>query len=105
MSIVQNMSIKYKLVTIIMATCTASLLLACLIELSIERGEYRKETVKSISCYAEMIGENCRAALAFEDAEDAKETLKSLQAESSIVFACVYNKNNNVLAQYPEDTD
>ncbi len=105
MAIVQNMSIKHKLVTIIMATCIASLLLACFIQLLIEQKEYREETVSSISCYAEMIGDNCKAALAFEDAEDAQETLKSLQAESSIVFACVYNKNNNVLAQYPENSD
>ena len=64
-----------------MSTCIAALFLASVILLLFERGEYSKETVDSISCYAEMIGDNCRAALAFEDAEDARETLKSLQAE------------------------
>ncbi len=100
MSIVQNMAIKHKLILIIMATCISALFLASVIQLLFERGEYRKETVDSISCYAEMIGDNCRAALAFEDAEDARETLKSLQAESSIVFACVYTKDDKVLAQH-----
>ncbi|MGD2095083.1 MAG: CHASE sensor domain-containing protein, partial [Phycisphaerales bacterium] len=100
MSVIQNMSIKYKLILIIMATCITALFLFGIIQLLLERGEYIKETIESISCYAEMIGDNCRAALAFEDADDAKETLKSLQAESSIVFACVYNKNKNVMAQY-----
>jgi two-component system NtrC family sensor kinase len=85
-----------------MATCLAVLLLASVIQLLFERGEYREETIDSISCYAEMIGENCRAALAFEDAEDATETLKSLQAESSIVFACVYTKEAKVLAYYQQ---
>ena len=83
-----------------MATCLAVLLLASFTQLLFERGEYREETIDSISCYAEMIGDNCRAALAFEDEEDAEETLKSLQAESSIAFACVYTKEAKVLAYY-----
>ena len=83
-----------------MATCTAVLLLSSAIQLLFLRGDYRKETVDSISCYAEMIGDNCRAALAFRDAEDAEETLKSLQAESSIVFACVYTMEGKILAHY-----
>ncbi len=100
MLIIQNMSIKNKLVFIIMATCITALLLGSVIQLIFERSEYRKETVDSISCYADIIGDNCKAALAFEDAEDAKETLKSLDAEPSIVFACVYTKNGKMLAQY-----
>jgi len=83
-----------------MATCLSVLLLASAIQLLFERGEYHEETIDSISCYAEMIGDNCRAALAFEDAEDVEETLKSLKAESSIVFACVYTEEGKVLAHY-----
>ena len=83
-----------------MATCLSVLLLASAIQLLFERGEYHEETIDSISCYAEMIGDNCRAALAFEDAEDVEETLKSLKAESSIVYACVYTKEAKVLAHY-----
>jgi len=100
MSILQNMSIKHKLVLIIMATCIVALLMASIIQLLFERSEYYKETVRNMSCYAEMIGDNCRAALAFKDAEDAEETLKSLRAEPSIVFACVYTKDDKVLAHY-----
>lgn len=98
--LLRNMAIKHKLLSIIMATCTAVLLLSSAIQLLFLRGDYRKETVDSISCYAEMIGDNCRAALAFRDAEDAEETLKSLQAESSIVFACVYTMEGKILAHY-----
>lgn len=94
------MAIKHKLMSIIMATCAAALLLSGAIQLLFERGEYREETVDSISCYAEMIGDNCRAALAFGDAEDAEETLKSLHAQSSIVLACVYTNEHKMLAHY-----
>lgn len=99
-SLIQNMAIKHKLMSIIMATCVVALLLASAIDLLNERSTRRRETVDSISCYAEMIGDNCRAALAFKDAKDAQETLTSLQAESSIAFACVYTKEGEVLAHY-----
>ncbi len=100
MPLIQNMAIKHKLMSIIMATCVAALLLASVIDVLNERGTRRRETVCSISCYAEMIGDNCKAALAFNDAKDVQETLTSLQAESSIAFACVYTKEGEVLAHY-----
>ena len=107
MFVIRNMAIKQKLMLIIMATCTGALLLASIVQLLFERREYRKETVRTMSCYAEMIGDNCKAALAFEDARDAQETLTSLRTESSIVFACVYTKEGKVLAHYqhPDITD
>jgi hypothetical protein len=96
----QNMAIKHKLMLIIMATCMVALLLYSALHLLSERGEFREETIDSISCYAEMIGDNCRAALAFEDAEDVRETLNSLHVESSIVFACVYTQEHKMLSGY-----
>ena len=83
-----------------MSTSLAVLILTAILNLLYERKEYRKEIVTSTLCYAEMLGDNCRAALAFGDAMDAEETLKSLQAESSITFACVYTKEDKLLAQY-----
>jgi len=100
MSITRNMTIKRKLTLIIMLTCTTALLLAGILILFNQRSEIRRELVRSMSCYAQIVGENCRAALAFEDAKDASEMLKSLEAKSSIVFACVYTKEGKVLARY-----
>ena len=100
MSITRNMTIKRKLMLIIMLTCTIALLLADTLNLFSQRAEIRKELIHSISCYAQIIGENCRAAISFEDANDASEMLASLKAKSSIVFACVYTKEGKVLARY-----
>jgi methyl-accepting chemotaxis protein len=50
-----------------------------------------------------MIADNCKAALAFEDAKDAKETLRALHVEFSIVFGCVYTSNNKLFATYYRD--
>ena len=82
--IIQNMKIRHKLMSVVMATCVVALLMACVVQLLFERKEYHEETTQRILCYAEMIGDNCRAALAFNDAKDAQETLASLQAEPSI---------------------
>jgi len=98
--ITHSMTIKHKLISIIMATCVVTLFLAGAINVLYERNDRRRETVESISCYAEMIGDNCRAALAFEDAKDARDTLTSLKAESSIAFACIYTNEGEVLAEY-----
>jgi signal transduction histidine kinase/uncharacterized membrane protein affecting hemolysin expression len=100
MLITPNMTIKRKLTLIIMLTCTTALLLAGMLNLFNQRTEIRKELVRSISCYAQIVGDNCKAALAFEDAKDASEMLGSLKAKSSIIFACVYTKEGKVLAHY-----
>ena len=97
---IRNITIKNKLILIIMSTCLAVLMLTAVLNLIYERKEYREEIVTSTLCYAEIVGDNCRAALAFGDAQDAEDTLKSLQAESSITFACVYSKDDKLLARY-----
>ena len=83
-----------------MLTCTIALLLAGTLNLFHQHIKIRKELILSISCYAQIIGENCRAALSFEDAKDASEMLKSLEVKPSIVFACIYTKEGKVLARY-----
>jgi PAS domain S-box-containing protein len=94
------MTIKRKLMLIIMLTCTIALLLAGILNLSHHYIKIRKELILNTSCYAKIIGENCRAAIFFKDEKDASEMLKSLDAESSIVFACIYTKEGKVLAHY-----
>jgi len=100
MSIMRNMTIKRKLILIIMLTCTIALLLAGTLNLFHQHTQIRKELIRSISCYAQIIGENCRAAISFEDANDASDMLESLDTESSIAFACIYTKEGKVLARY-----
>jgi len=103
MSILQNMAIKHKLISIIMLACITSLVLAGAAFIGWERSTFRSEMVDSLSTQAEMIAENCTAALAFQDAEDAKQTLQALHVEPSIVFGCVYNKDSKLFATYYRD--
>lgn len=100
MSAIRNMTIRDKLISIIMLTCIAALLSAGTTFIAYERIQIRRSMVKNLLTQAAMIADNCKAALAFEDAEDATETLKALRVEPSIVFACVYTKNGDIFARY-----
>lgn len=95
-----NMAIRHKLVAIAMLTCAAATLLSSGVQMVRRESQLRHSAVRAMSSYASIIGENCKAALAFEDRGDAKDTLESLRVEPSIVFACVYAKDKRVLAQY-----
>jgi len=100
MIVVRNMAIKHKLIAIVMLTCIAALLLAGSAFVIWEWTSLKQDMLSDISIQAEMTADNCKAALAFNDVEDAKETLKALKAESSIIFASVYTKENKVFASY-----
>ncbi len=95
-----NMTIKHKLVLIIMLTCMATLIIAGGTFTGYEWKVLRQLMVINLSAQAEMLAEACKAAVAFEDAEDAKETLSSLKVGSSIVFGGIYNKDGELMSAY-----
>lgn len=100
MSFMQNMAIRHKLIGITMLTCVASLLLAGAAFIVWEWRSLRAHTARNLSMHAEMIAENCKAAVAFEDAEDAKRILESIHVEPSILFAGIYSKDGAEFASY-----
>lgn len=104
MRIMRNMAIKQKLVSIIMLTCVASLLLAGGIFVFSEWASLRRSMVQKMTTHAAMTGGNCKAALAFEDANDAEQTLSSFKEESSIISAHIHDKNGKVFASYRRDS-
>jgi signal transduction histidine kinase len=103
MSVLQNMAIKHKLILIIMLASITALLLAGTVCIVWEWTDTRQDMVQDLLIDAEMIADNCKAALAFKDAEDAKEVLESLHVKSSVVFGCVYTNSGEVFASYYRD--
>ncbi|MGA1867676.1 MAG: PAS domain S-box protein [bacterium] len=104
MSFLQDVTIRRKLIGIIMVTTIMALVYAGGVFILYEQIILRREMVNNLFCQAEIIGSNCKAALIFNDPEDAGEMLASLKAASSVLFACVYNKEGNVLATYNRST-
>jgi signal transduction histidine kinase len=100
MLLVQNMAIRNKLITIVMLTCLTTLLLVGSAFVYWQWTGLRNNMKEDLLTKAQITADNCKAALTFEDTEDAEKTLKALKADSTILFGCVYKKSGLVFASY-----
>ena len=103
MSFFSDLTIKLKLTTIILVTSIVAVILACTAFIIYEQAEFRRATVEKTKSHATMLGDNCKAALAFGDAQDATDMLHSLRAEQAYVFACLFTKDGEPMATYQRD--
>jgi signal transduction histidine kinase len=94
------MAIKQKLIAIVMLTCIVALLGVGSTFMFWEWRGLRSNMKQDLLTKAQITADNCKAALTFEDVEDAEKTLKALKADSSIVFGCVYKKDGEMFASY-----
>jgi len=102
-SLVRDLSIRYKLMAVIMITCVAALSVSGVIFLAWEWNSLRHSLVRDLSSHAEVLGNNCRAALTFEDPADATDVLRSVEVLPSILVACVYTNDGSLFAVYTRD--
>jgi signal transduction histidine kinase len=64
---------------------------------------FRADMVSELSIIARMVGDNCVAALTFEDPGSARQTLETLRAHPRVVGAAVYNAPGRLFASYSRD--
>ena len=95
-----DMTIRRKLMSIIMLACTISLLLVCTAFIMWQWFSLRKSMVRNLSTQAKVIADNCKASVTFEEPQDADDVLKALKAEPSIVFGGVYTIEGDIFASY-----
>jgi len=93
--------IRRRLMTIILVTCGAVLLLTCASFGVHEFFTFRQTTVANLSTVGAILASNSTAALTFENPEDAAEILSALQAEPHIKAASLYDANGHLFAHYP----
>jgi PAS domain S-box-containing protein len=93
-------SIRKKLTRIILATCGASILLACTVLAVYDVIAFRRDLANNLLQTAETTGSNTTAALAFGDTQSAREILSSLKAQPQVVEACIYARDGSVFAMY-----
>ncbi len=103
MRLLESTALKHKLIMLIMLTCFVALLAAGAAFIAWEWVALRQTMVKDLSTQAEMIADNCKAALTFGDTQDAAEVLQSLHVEPSIIFASVHNNTGQLFASYTRD--
>ena len=99
-SLIRDLSLKHKLVAVIMLTCAASLSLAGGIFIAWEWTSLRRAMVRDITADARVIAENCRAAVAFKDRADTSAVLQTLNTLPSILGACVCTEDERLFASY-----
>jgi len=103
MGVFNNMSLRRKQTLVIMLTNSIALFLACAAFVTYDLVTFRKQLVMEVSILADAIGNNCAAAIDFNDPKAASETLAALQANSHIVEACVYSRVGAVFAVFQRD--
>ncbi|MBN1359419.1 MAG: GAF domain-containing protein [Sedimentisphaerales bacterium] len=96
----RDLSLRHKLVAIIMLTCVSALFLAGAVFTAWEWTSLRKGMVRDLSTYADILADNCKAAITFEVATDANEVLRTVAAVPSILLTGVYKKDRTLFAAY-----
>lgn len=94
--------IRRKLMSVILMTSGAVLLLTCLAFFSYEFLTFRKTTVNQLSILGKIIASNSTAALAFDGRDEANQILAALNAEPHVVAACLYKEDGKLFAYYPK---
>ncbi len=89
------------------ATLPASVFvsLACLVSITNEYYNYRNQTTAELTAVAGVVGANCAAALVFEDAKDAQQTLAALHTIPPVFSAGLYTKRGTLFASYQREKD
>jgi PAS domain S-box-containing protein len=96
----ENWTFRTKIVSVIILTCGFSLSFACGIFFTYELKSYKLNMISDLSSLANVIGGNSASALVFDDNEAANNTLSTLSSENKIVECIIFDKNDNIFAQY-----
>jgi len=88
-----------------MLTSSVALLLACAAISIYEVIAFRTAMVQNLETLADIVDDTTTAALDFNDAKSAEETLSGLQTDPSIIGAWIYTKGGEVFAKYDRPND
>src|SRR5580658_8668332 len=105
MNFLINLSIRRKQTLVMLLISGAVLFLACTAFVAYDTVNFRRELVENVSVLADAIGDNCAAAIDFNDPKTAADTLSALHANGHILSACVYGRDGQVFAIYQRDHD
>jgi len=97
---VRDLSLKHKLIAIIMLTCVSSLTLVGVVFSAWEWVALRHAIVRELSAHAEILADNCKAAITFRDPADASGVLRTVGSIPSIRVACVYTREGELFAAF-----
>jgi len=97
---IHDISIKRKMIFIIMLTSVVALLLTSMVYVIYDLITLRQTMLQNITMLSEIIGANSTAALTFNDQKSAEENLEAFKANPHIAASCIYNNEGMVFAKY-----
>lgn len=101
----KGMSIKTKILFIVMFTCGLSLLLTFGVFMIYNSVRLHDSLVDEMRVLTEVLGDRSAAALSFYDVQTAQENLKLLRHKKSVIMACMYDETNEFIASYYRKSD
>ncbi len=100
MNFFNDLSIKSKLVIIVLAITIFSLLVSTGIFVLNDLKIFKRDMLRNLTVLANAVGSNSRASIVFLDSESAQNILSSLKEEEQIQYAGLYDSDNNEFAIY-----
>ncbi|HTZ19071.1 MAG TPA: ATP-binding protein, partial [Dissulfurispiraceae bacterium] len=100
MCMLKDISIKRKLIIIIMVTSIVALLLTSVAFVAYDLITLRQAMIQDVSMLSQVISANSTAALIFNDRRAAEENLEAFIYSPQIVAACIYNNEGRIFASY-----
>ena len=100
MNLLRGLSIRQKLIRVMMVTSVSSIGLTCLAFVAYEVTAYRAQVEHELASVAQVIGANTTAALSFDDPRAANDTLAVLRAEPRVVAARLFDHSGRAFADY-----
>lgn len=96
----RDLSIRQKLTLIVMVPSFIALVIASALFIAYDYYSFRQNMVTARLSDAEMIGANTVAAVTFDDATAAEETLQSLSTQDAVVAAFIFTPDGEIFARY-----
>jgi signal transduction histidine kinase len=103
MDFVRTLSIRWKLIWSSMLASVIVLSLACSAFFAYDLVTFRRRMVRVLDIRSQILGVNSAAALIFDDAVNAKETLAALAVDPHVVSAALYTPDRRPFASYQRD--
>jgi signal transduction histidine kinase len=96
----RDLSVRRKVTLISMATSICVLLLTTVIFAVYDLMMYRRKMVATTTAVAQVVGNNSKAAIVFNDPETANRTLSALRDIPQILCACILDRSGRVFSLY-----
>ena len=95
-------TIRRRLVTAMMLTSTTVLLLTGAVMIVYDVVSYRDALVSTLITRAQILAANSTAALAFENPDDARRTLRALRADPRMELGALYDRQGRLFATHAD---